>query len=242
MSIYEHSHSFTRRQRSLSNRPPGRGAPARLLPGPAPYGAPAADEALAADVAAGLVAPANRMHDYLAARTSFFDRTVVSAIDRGVRQVVVGAAGYDGRAFRYAKPGVRWFEVDHPATQRDTNRYPLDGITIRRFSTPRTTWAAVGYGVILPRAHALYAHAASELNEPRLLEMLRDGRPVYAWPYDAWHVWTTAKAPLAIRAPRNLTRSIETDPPGAHSARGLTRTQHVVTRHQQCGAIVIHPL
>jgi methyltransferase (TIGR00027 family) len=85
----------------------------------AAYGVPAADEALAADVAAGLVAPANRMHDYLAARTSFFDRTVVSAIDRGVRQVVVGAAGYDGRALRYAKPGVSWFEVDHPATQRD---------------------------------------------------------------------------------------------------------------------------
>ncbi len=86
---------------------------------PAAYGVPGADEALAADVAAGLVAPANRMHDYLAARTSFFDRTVVGAIDRGVRQVVVGAAGYDGRAFRYAKPGVSWFEVDHPATQRD---------------------------------------------------------------------------------------------------------------------------
>ena len=66
----------------------------------AAYGVPAADDALAADVAAGLVAPANRMHDYLAARTSFFDRTVVSAIDRGVRQIVVGAAGYDGRAFR----------------------------------------------------------------------------------------------------------------------------------------------
>jgi methyltransferase (TIGR00027 family) len=83
------------------------------------YGDPAADEALAADVAARRAAPANRMHDYLAARTSFFDRTVVSALDRGVQQVVVGAAGYDGRAFRYAKPGVRWFEVDHPATQRD---------------------------------------------------------------------------------------------------------------------------
>ena len=83
------------------------------------YGDPAADEALAADVAAGRAAPANRMRDYLAARTSFFDRTVVGALDRGVRQVVAGAAGYDGRAFRYAKPGVRWFEVDHPATQRD---------------------------------------------------------------------------------------------------------------------------
>jgi methyltransferase (TIGR00027 family) len=83
------------------------------------YGDPAADQALTADVAAGQVAPANRMRDYLAARTAFFDRTVVRVFDRGVRQVVVGAAGYDGRAFRYAKPGVRWFEVDHPATQRD---------------------------------------------------------------------------------------------------------------------------
>ena len=99
------------------------------------YGDPAADEALAADVAAGRAAPANRMHDYLAARTSFFDRTVVSALDRGVRQVVAGAAGYDGRAFRYAKPGVRWFEVDHPATQRDKlerlERLGLDASHVR---------------------------------------------------------------------------------------------------------------
>jgi methyltransferase (TIGR00027 family) len=86
------------------------------------YGDPAADEALAADVAAGRQVPASRMHDYLAARTSFFDRVVTGALGRGVAQVVVGAAGYDGRAFRYAKPGVRWFEVDHPATQRDKLR------------------------------------------------------------------------------------------------------------------------
>ena len=86
---------------------------------PADYGDPAADHALAVDVAAGRQAPASRMHDYLAARTAFFDRTVTGALGRGVTQVVVGAAGYDGRAFRYAKPGVRWFEVDHPSTQRD---------------------------------------------------------------------------------------------------------------------------
>jgi methyltransferase (TIGR00027 family) len=86
---------------------------------PADYGDPGADHALAVDVAAGRAAPANRMHDYLATRTAFFDRTVTGALGRGVTQVVVGAAGYDGRAFRYAKPGVRWFEVDHPATQRD---------------------------------------------------------------------------------------------------------------------------
>jgi methyltransferase (TIGR00027 family) len=86
---------------------------------PAPYGDPAADQALAADVAAGQESSAGRMRDYLAGRTRFFDQVVVGAIGRGVHQIVIGAAGYDGRAFRYARPGVRWFELDHPATQRD---------------------------------------------------------------------------------------------------------------------------
>ena len=95
------------------------------------------------------------------------------------------------------------------------NRYPLDGITMPQIlDAENYLGRLIDYGVILPRAHALYAQAASELNEPRLPEMLRDGRPVYAWPYDAGHVWTTAKAPLAIRALRNLTRTIESDPPG----------------------------
>ncbi|HZU79342.1 MAG TPA: class I SAM-dependent methyltransferase, partial [Acidimicrobiales bacterium] len=52
-------------------------------------------------------------------RTAFFDRATLSALERGVRQVVIVGAGYDGRALRFATPGVRWFEVDHPATQPD---------------------------------------------------------------------------------------------------------------------------
>jgi methyltransferase (TIGR00027 family) len=85
----------------------------------AAYGDPAADVALTSDVADGLRPEHNRMHEYLRARTAFFDRVVVTALGNGVSQVVIGGAGYDGRAFRYAKPGVRWFEVDHPATQAD---------------------------------------------------------------------------------------------------------------------------
>src|SRR5579872_3717156 len=96
----------------------------------APYGDPAADEALTRDVADGLVRlPGSPRHEYLRARTAFFDRVVVNSLDHRVRQVVVGAAGYDGRAFRYARPGVRWFEVDHPATQRD-KRERLDRLGI----------------------------------------------------------------------------------------------------------------
>ena len=86
---------------------------------PAPYGDPAADQALAADVAAGQEPSAGGMREYLAGRTRFFDTVVTRAIGQGLDQIVVGAAGYDGRAFRYGKRGVRWFEVDHPATQRD---------------------------------------------------------------------------------------------------------------------------
>jgi methyltransferase (TIGR00027 family) len=86
---------------------------------PADYGDPAADLALSADVAAGLVPAAGRMTDHIRARTAFFDRAVAGALGQGIEQVVVGAAGYDGRSLRYAKPGVQWFEVDHPATQAD---------------------------------------------------------------------------------------------------------------------------
>jgi methyltransferase (TIGR00027 family) len=86
---------------------------------PAPYGDPAADDTLARDVAAAVSTEPGPLSDYLRARTRFFDQVVTGALSRGCGQVVIGAAGYDGRALRYAKPGVRWFEVDHPATQRD---------------------------------------------------------------------------------------------------------------------------
>jgi hypothetical protein len=67
----------------------------------------------------------------------------------------------------------------------------------------------IDYGVILPRAHSLYVRAASELNEPRLLELLRDGWPVYSWPYEDRHVWTTTRAPVVIRTLTKLTASTE---------------------------------
>ena len=86
----------------------------------APYGDPSLDERLATDVAGGeRFEPTAGMDRYLRARTSFFDRVVVGAVDRGISQLVSVGAGYDGRSLRYRAPGVRWFEVDHPATSAD---------------------------------------------------------------------------------------------------------------------------
>lgn len=97
---------------------------------PAPFGDPASDDMLAADVSAGVnVEASGRMAKYLAYRTAFFDRVVVNGLERGCTQIVTVGAGYDGRAWRYAKAGVRWFEVDHPATQAD-KRERLDRLGI----------------------------------------------------------------------------------------------------------------
>lgn len=56
---------------------------------------------------------------HLAGRTCFFDEKLSLALEEGIQQVVILGAGYDTRALRLKTPGVRFFEVDHPATQAD---------------------------------------------------------------------------------------------------------------------------
>jgi methyltransferase (TIGR00027 family) len=130
------------------------------------------------------------MQDYLRSRTAFFDRTVVAALDRGVRQVVIGAAGYDGRPFRYARDGVRWFEVDHPATQAD-KRARLDrlGISARHVTFVAADFTADSVAKLLlaggldPAAPALFcfegiaAYLDDEVTE-RVLAQFRQVTPV----------------------------------------------------------------
>ena len=64
----------------------------------------------------------------LAGRVSWFDAQVTAALDGGITQVAVVGAGYDSRAWRFARAGVRFFELDHPATQQDkVSRAPAGG-------------------------------------------------------------------------------------------------------------------
>jgi methyltransferase (TIGR00027 family) len=68
------------------------------------------------------MAPLVRPRPAIWARTRFFDEQVMAAIAAGVGQVVICGAGYDDRALRFRSPGVRFFELDHPATQADKAR------------------------------------------------------------------------------------------------------------------------
>lgn len=74
------------------------------------------------------------MELWLALRVAYLDRLVGLAVDRlSIRQIVILGAGYDTRAARLPRAGVRFFEVDHPATQAAKQErlarlsgYPLD--------------------------------------------------------------------------------------------------------------------
>jgi methyltransferase (TIGR00027 family) len=131
---------------------------------PTSYGDPDADQRLQADVAAGVSVAPSRMARYLQARTTFFDRAVVAAIDAGVTQLVAVGAGYDARSLRYAKPGVRWFELDHPDTHDDkvrrVGKLGLDtaGVTFvaADFVTDDVAAALAGAGLDPDRPAALF--------------------------------------------------------------------------------------
>jgi methyltransferase (TIGR00027 family) len=59
-----------------------------------------------------------RMRFFIAVRTRFAEDALASAVERGVRQLVVLGAGLDTCAYRGAmRDRLRIFEVDHPATQ-----------------------------------------------------------------------------------------------------------------------------
>lgn len=75
---------------------------------------------------------------WIAVRTATLDNEIrqVTRAPLGFTQVVILGAGLDTRAARLHQPGVTYFEVDHPATQRDKrNRlrklagYPLSAAT-----------------------------------------------------------------------------------------------------------------
>ena len=63
------------------------------------------------------------------------------------------------------------------------------------------------YAVIVPRLQQMYEWSAVELGEPRLLELIRDGNPIYAWPFEERHVWGATSPPPFGRLLERATRA-----------------------------------
>jgi len=79
------------------------------------------------------------------------------------------------------------------------DRYPLDDRVERYIAQQHRFGRMLDYAVIVPRLQALYAWSASELAEPRLLDLVQDGSPVYAWPHHRRQVWRSASTPVPAR-------------------------------------------
>ena len=86
------------------------------------------------------------------------------------------------------------------------NRYPLADDVERYIADEQRLGRILDYAVIVPRLQALYEWSAEELGEPRLLELVRDGNPIYAWPFEQRHVWRAPQMKLPGRALERVTR------------------------------------
>jgi hypothetical protein len=86
------------------------------------------------------------------------------------------------------------------------DRYPLALDVERYIAGEQRLGRLLDYAVIVPRLQRLYQWSAEELAEPRLLELVRDGSPVYAWPFEQRHVWRTPNMPFAARLLERVTR------------------------------------
>ena len=86
------------------------------------------------------------------------------------------------------------------------DRYPLAQDVERYIAGEHRLGRMLDYAVIAPRAQRLYQWSAEELGEPRLLELVRDGSPIYAWPFEERHVWRSPQMPLVGRILERATR------------------------------------
>ena len=84
------------------------------------------------------------------------------------------------------------------------DRYPLDHAVERYIADERRLGRMLDYAVIAPRLQHLYEWSAQELAEPGLLQLVREGNPIYAWPFEEPDT-CGASAAHAIRSPRACT-------------------------------------
>lgn len=85
------------------------------------------------------------------------------------------------------------------------DRYPLARDVDRYLAEEHQLGRMLDYAVIVPRLQRLYEWSAEELVEPRLLGLIREGNPVYAWTFEDRHVWCREPLPRAGRALERLT-------------------------------------
>jgi hypothetical protein len=84
------------------------------------------------------------------------------------------------------------------------DRYPLERDLQEYIAEENLFGQMLDYGIIQPRLQRLYEWSAQGLREPRLLSLIQDGSPVYAWSFENRDVWEQAEATRTVRALRRI--------------------------------------
>jgi hypothetical protein len=143
-------------------------------------------------------------HDDLAAMETPAERFFMNVVL--VRVLYAQAVVVDGR-LALGRLALLSRLVGHPSARtpevllamRDVlpDVYPIEGLSVEEIiDLENPVGRLLDYTVIGARVEALYASAAHELGELRLLGLVRNGAPVYAWPYEMRHVWRSRPARL----------------------------------------------
>src|SRR5262245_4170518 len=84
------------------------------------------------------------------------------------------------------------------------DRYPLLRSVHEYIDDENALGRMLDYGIIRPRLQCLYEWSAEELCEPRLRDLVHEGSPVYAWPFEHRDVWEEARPTRIVRALRRI--------------------------------------
>ena len=87
------------------------------------------------------------------------------------------------------------------------NPYPLTRDVEWYIADEQRLGRLLDYAVIAPRLSRLYEWSAEEIREPRLLGLVRDGSPIYAWPYRATTRMAAQHLPFPGRVLERVTRA-----------------------------------
>jgi hypothetical protein len=84
------------------------------------------------------------------------------------------------------------------------DQYPLKRDTYEYVAEEHEFGRMLDYGMIQPRLQRLYEWSSAELCEPGLLELVREGSPVYAWSFENRDIWEPSRPTTTVRAIRRL--------------------------------------
>ena len=86
------------------------------------------------------------------------------------------------------------------------DEYPLMDDVESYIADEQRLGRVLDYAVIVPRLQRLYEWSARELCEPRVLGLIREGAPIYSWPFEERAAWRPTQVPVAGRVLGRATR------------------------------------